>query len=113
MLKTVPPQPIVLDSTIKERLTAKHYVLSFIFDCNAADKILPLGNKKDIEKIGTEKMGVGRGNTFYKSYNTIVHEDLNVEENLMAIAGDNWRMIILKLSGNKEKLEYYLQSKNL
>lgn len=107
------PQPVEVETTIKEKLTAKHYVLTYVFDCNAIGESLPHGNKKELERIGNERLGAGKGNTFYKNYNTIIGKDLNAEQILIDEAGENWRKILLQLSKNPELLETYLQSKQL
>ncbi|MEG2078524.1 hypothetical protein [Chryseobacterium sp.] len=100
-------------NTENEKLTAKHYVLTYVFDCNAIGESLPHGNKKELERIGNERLGAGKGNTFYKNYNSIVSKDLNAEKTLIDEAGENWRQILLKLSKNPERLETYLQSKQM
>ena len=113
LLKAIPPQPVEVETTIKEKLTAKHYVLTYVFDCNAIGESLPHGNKKELERIGNERLGAGKGNTFYKNYNTIIGKDLNAEQTLIDEAGENWRKILLQLSKNPEALETYLQSKQM
>lgn len=110
---SLPPQPVEVETKIQEKLTAKHYVLTYVFDCNAIGESLPHGNKKELERIGNERLGTGKGNTFYKNYNTIVGKDLNAEQTLIDEAGENWRNILLQLSKNPEALEKYLQSKQM
>ncbi|SEH39966.1 hypothetical protein [Epilithonimonas hominis] len=110
---SLPPQPVEIETKIQEKLTAKHYVLTYVFDCNAIGESLPHGNKKELERIGNERLGTGKGNTFYKNYNTIVGKDLNAEQTLIDEAGENWRNILLQLSKNPEALEKYLQSKQM
>ncbi|GEJ45155.1 hypothetical protein [Chryseobacterium sp. ON_d1] len=97
----------------KEKYQAKHYVLAYIFDCYAIEKKLPRGNKKELEKIGNQRIGKGRGNTFYKNFNLIVNKNLHSKEVLIDEVGESWREIILKLSENPEILENYLQSKKI
>lgn len=111
LLEKLPAQQ--LESEINDKLTAKHYVLSYIFDCNATGESLPHGNKKELERIGNQKLGKGKGNTFYKNYNQIINKDLNTENNLIEIAGENWQSILIKLSKNPESLEIYLQNKKM
>ncbi|QQM28087.1 hypothetical protein [Elizabethkingia sp. M8] len=113
LLKAIPPQTVEVETTINEKLTAKHYVLTYIFDCHATGELLPHGNKSKLERIGNERLGAGKGNTFYKNYNTIIGKDLNAEQTLIDVAGENWRNILLQLSNNPEVLETYLQSKQL
>jgi hypothetical protein len=76
-------------------------------------KIPKLGKKAELERIGNEYLGTGRGNTFYKALNSISKNDLNKENDLIEIGGDNWRKAVIDLSNNPEKVEQYLQSKNL
>lgn len=111
--RALPPQTLKNEKVISEKLTAKHYVLTYVFDCNAIGESLPHGNKKELERIGNERLGAGKGNTFYKNYNSIVSKDLNAEKTLIDEAGENWRQILLKLSKNPERLETYLQSKQM
>lgn len=111
-LKALPPQQTnTEDGTI--RYTAKHYVLAYLFECNVKGESYPMGNKKELERIGNERMGAGKGNSFYKRFNEIVHKDLNVENNLIEIGGENWRKIIKELSNDPETIETYLQNKQL
>ncbi|MEN2282218.1 hypothetical protein AAGF08_08770 [Algoriphagus sp. SE2] len=95
------------------KYNAKHYVLSFIMECNAIGKSLPIGQKKVLENVGNKKMGAGKGNRFYKVFNEIVKKDLIVENNLIEIGGENWREIVKNLSTEPEKIEIFLQSKHL
>ncbi|WP_157492000.1 hypothetical protein [Mangrovimonas sp. ST2L15] len=103
--------PTTKNDTI--RLTAKHYVLAFLLECNAKGKGLPVGRKKEIEKIGNKKMGPKKGNRFYKVFNELVNKDLNVEKNLIEIGGENWRKIIKDISEEPEEIEAFLQTKQL
>lgn len=111
--QTLIPQPLLNDVSVNFKLTAIHYVLTYIFDCNVTGKSLPIGNKNEIERIGNKILGLGRGNTFYKNFNKVIHQDLNVEQNLINNGGENWREILLELSKNKKELEIYLQNKHL
>ena len=95
------------------RYTAKHYVLAYLIECNAKGKSFPIGQKKELEKIGNEKMGAGKGNRFYKVFNEVVSKDLNVEKNLFEIGGEYWRKAVIELSNTPELVENYLQSKQL
>ena len=91
----------------------KHYVLTYIIECYAKGEIPPRGEKIKLEKIGNEKMGVGKGNTFYKVFSQIINKDFNIERDLIEIGGDDWRKIIKNLSKEHDKIETYLQSKEL
>jgi hypothetical protein len=95
----------------KKKYSAKYYVLSYIFDSYVSGIILPIGRKKELERIGSEK--IGKGNRFYKVFNEIIKMDLNSEDNLIKTVGNDWRAVILTLSTNPEQLEQYLQSKKI
>lgn len=95
------------------RYTAKHYVLAYLIECNAKGESFPIGQKKELEKIGNEKMGTGKGNRFYKVFNEVINKDLNVEKNLFEIGGEYWRKAVIELSKAPELVENYLQSKQL
>jgi len=95
------------------RYTAKHYVLSYLIECNAKGESYPIGQKKELEKIGNQKMGTGKGNRFYKVFNEVVNMDINAENNLIQIGGENWRTIVKELSSDPKTIETYLQSKQL
>ncbi len=114
-LKALPPQqteePKPEQKTI--RYTAKHYVLAYLIECNAKGESFPIGQKKELEKIGNEKMGAGKGNRFYKVFNEVINKDLNVEKNLFEIGGEYWRKAVIELSNAPELVENYLQSKQL
>jgi hypothetical protein len=109
---SLPPQPIINETDI-EKYKAKHYVLAYIFECNAKGEIYPIGNKKKLERIGNERMGAGKGNRFYKLFNEVINKDLNVENNLIEIGGENWRKAVIELSKAPELVEKYLQIKHL
>ncbi len=96
-----------------KKLRAKHYVLAYIFECYAKGETLPNGNKTKLQRIGDERMGAGKGNTFYKNFNSIVIKDMNAENILIEIGGKNWRKAIIGLSKAPEIVEKYLQSKQL
>lgn len=95
------------------RYTAKHYVLAYLIECNAKGESFPIGQKKELEKIGNKKMGAGKGNRFYKVFNEVVNKDINAKKNLIEIGGENWRTIVKDLSNEPETIENYLQSKQL
>ena len=95
------------------RYTAKHHVLAYLIECNAKGESYPIGQKKELEKIGNERIGSGKGNRFYKVFNDAIKKDLNVESNLIEIGGDNWREIIKELSNEPDEIEKYLKSKHL
>lgn len=110
--KNLPPQQTTTEND-SIRYTAKHYVLTYLIECKAKGQELPIGQKKELEQIGNEKMGVGKGNRFYKVFNEIVRKDLGAEKNLIEIGGENWRTIVKHLSGEPETIEAYLQNKQL
>ncbi len=110
--KTLPPQPINNETDI-EKYTAKHYLLAYLFECNAKGESFPIGNKKELERIGNERIGAGKGNRFYKVFNEVINKDLNAEKNLLEIGGENWRKAVIELSKAPELVEKYLQSKQL
>ena len=109
--QALPPQPKDESTTI--RYTAKHYVLAYLIECNAKGESLPIGQKKELEKIGCKIMGAGKGNRFYKVFNELVNKDINSENNLIEIGGENWRTIVKDLSNEPEKIEVCLQNKQL
>lgn len=111
-IKTTPTQPITFENN-SIRYTAKHYVLAYLIECNAKGESYPIGQKKELEKIGNKKMGAGKGNRFYKVFNELVNKDINAENNLIEIGGENWRTIVKDLSSEPETIETYLQSKQL
>ncbi len=111
-LNTLPPQPINNETDI-EKYTAKHYLLAYLFECNAKGESFPIGNKKELERIGNERIGAGKGNRFYKVFNEVINKDLNAEKNLLEIGGENWRKAVIELSKAPELVEKYLQSKQL
>lgn len=114
-IEPLPPQqndkPKPEQETI--RYTAKHYVLAYLIECNAKGESFPIGQKKELEKIGNERMGTGKGNRFYKVFNEVINKDLNAEKNLSEIGGEYWRKAVIELSKAPELVENYLQSKQL
>lgn len=108
----LPTQP-TNSQTNTEKYTAKHYLLAFLIECNAKGESYPIGNKKELERIGNERMGVGKGNRFYKVFNSVINKDLNAEKNLFEIGGEYWRKAVIELSKDPELVENYLQSKQL
>lgn len=108
------PLKLINSETNTEKYTAKHYLLAYLFECNAKGEIYPIGNKKELERIGNKLMGAGKGNRFYKVFNEITnHYDINIEDQLIEIGGENWRKAVIKLSKAPELVEKYLQSKQL
>lgn len=107
LLKLLPTSQVKTISN--KKLTAKHHVLAYIFDCKANGEILPHGNKKELEKIGNKKLGAGKGNTFYKNYNLIINKDLSKEKILVDEIGEDWQEIILELSKSPDILKQYLK----
>jgi len=110
--EALPPQHTTTENDTTKH-TAKHYVLGYLIECNAKGESFPIGQKKELEKIGNEKMGAGKGNRFYKVFNEIVNKDLNIENNLIEIGGENWRTIVKDLSSEPQTIETYLLSKQL
>lgn len=108
--KTLPPMNSKTDT---KKYTAKHYLLAYLFECNAKGESYPIGNKKELERIGNERMGAGKGNRFYKVFNEVINKDLNAEKNLFKIGGEYWRKAVIELSKAPELVENYLQSKQL
>ncbi|MFC3881269.1 hypothetical protein ACFOSV_13840 [Algoriphagus namhaensis] len=101
------PEPIPI------KYTAYHHVLTYLIECNANGESFPIGHKKELERIGNQRMGTGKGNRFYKVFNEIVQKDLNSSKSLIEIGGENWRTIVKTLSNEPEIIEEYLQSKKL
>jgi hypothetical protein len=112
LVKALPPQPINNETDI-EKYTTKHYLLAYLFECNAKGESFPTGNKKELERIGNERMGAGKGNRFYKVFNEVINKNLNAEKNLIEIGGEYWRKAVIELSKAPELVEKYLQSKQL
>ena len=114
-LNKLPPQQTEEPKPEQEtiRYTAKHYVLAYLIECNAKGESFPIGQKKELEKIGNERMGAGKGNRFYKVFNEVINKDLNAEKNLFEIGGEYWRKAVIELSKAPELVEKYLQSKQL
>jgi hypothetical protein len=112
LVKALPTQPINSE-IVTEKYTAKHHLLAYLFECNAKGESFPIGNKKELERIGNERIGAGKGNRFYKLFNEVINKDLNIEKNLAEIGGEYWRKAVIKLSKTPELVESYLQSKQL
>ncbi|GAA4440251.1 hypothetical protein GCM10023091_23630 [Ravibacter arvi] len=91
----------------------KHYVLAYIFDCYAKGETLPIGQKGKLEKIGNDRIKPGKGNTFYKTFNTIIPKNFDLENTLLEIGGENWRESVLDLSDCPDKVDEYLKTKRL
>lgn len=96
------------------KYTIDQYSLAYIFDCNAIGKSIPWSSKAELEKIGKiREIGTYAPNTFYKSMKKNSPKDLNVEKNLVEIAGEDWKAVLFELTKHPEELEKYLQSKQL
>ncbi|GHB53718.1 hypothetical protein [Mongoliitalea lutea] len=111
-------QNIIEKSSQKEprKYTIEQHSLAYIFDCNSIGESIPYGSKKELEKIGKNRnIGKYAPNTFYKAINKIFNEskDLNVEKNLVEIAGEYWKAVLFELTKHPEELKKYLQSKQL
>ena len=72
IVKALPP---INSETDTEKYTAKHYLLAYLFECNAKGESYPIGNKKELERIGNERMGAGKGNRFYKVFNEVINKE--------------------------------------
>lgn len=110
------PEPI--EETMQEprKYKSEHHALAYIFDCNSIGESIPYGSKKELESIGKKRIeGTISGNTFYKAVTRILNEykDLNSENTLEKIAGEDWKQILFELTKYPEELKEYLQSKQL
>lgn len=111
--ETLPPQQTKNENETV-RYTAKHYVLAYLLECNAKSESYPIGQKKELERIGSQRIGVGKGHRFYREFNNITNKyDINKLNHLIEIGGENWRTIVKDLSNDPETIETYLQSKQL
>ncbi len=95
------------------KYTAKQFVLSYLFECDAKGESYPVGSKILLENIGNERIGAGKGNRFYKAFNEVIQKDRNTEIALIEIGGENWREIVLRLSPHPGLIEKYLSKKQL
>jgi hypothetical protein len=109
------PYSIRLDQSQKneQKLFAKHHVLTYLIECNSKGENYPTNIKKELERIGQQRMKGTSGNTFYKAFGRIHHKNIDSIKTLSEIGGDNWREIVLSLTNDREKVEAYLQSKGL
>jgi hypothetical protein len=109
------PYSIRLDQSQKneQKLFAKHHVLTYLIECNSKGEKYPTNIKKELERIGQQRMKGTSGNTFYKAFGRIHHKNIDSIKTLSEIGGDNWREIVLSLTNDREKVEAYLQSKGL
>ncbi len=112
IIKALPPQNINTQTPPK-KYQAKHHVLAYLFECNAKGESLPIGNKKELERIGSKRIGAGKGNRFYKVFNEVISFDINVKKNLIEIGGEDWRNAVIDLSEAPKLVEEYLQKKQL
>ncbi|MGX1024750.1 hypothetical protein [Psychroflexus sp. MBR-150] len=111
--QTLPPQQTTTEND-NIKYTAKHYVLAYLIECNAKGESFPIGQKKELEKIGSQRIGAGKGHRFYREFNNITNSyDINKPSHLIEIGGENWRTIVKDLSNEPETIEAYLQSKQL
>jgi len=110
--KVLPSQSMSI-KTDNTKLKTKHHVLAYLIECSAKGESFPVGNKIELERIGNERMETGKGNTFYKVFNTLIRKDLNVENILIEIGGEHWRKTVIELSENPELVEKYLQIKQM
>jgi len=106
-------QPEYNDSISQKKYTAKQHLLAYLIELSANGESYPVGQKRILERIGSERIGVGKGNTFYKAFNEVVRFDLNSEINLIEIGGENWRSIVIELSKTPKIVDKYLKDKQL
>lgn len=98
----------------KVKLSAKHYVLAYLFDCKVDNIEPPVGYKSELERIGEERVnGEISANTFYKKFNEIYSKDITSSKILTEIGGHQWRETILDLSHSQEKVKEYLIEQGL
>lgn len=102
-----------LCNSFEFKVSTVHHVLVYLFEVTIAGEELLLGKKSVIESLGNQRLGAGRGNTFYKIFNKIARNDLTSEEFLVEVGGEHWRKIILEISTNSEDIEAYLDSVGL
>lgn len=107
------PEAISLQAIEPKKYNAKYHVLAYLFEMKAKGENFPIGNKKELERIGNERMGKGKGNTFYKEFNKYHHKEIHKENILVSLWGDNWRDAVLELSNEPELIETYLKTKQL
>lgn len=100
----------------KPKYFTKHYVLAYLFDCDANKESYPIGNKKELERIGNERIGYGKGNTFYKNFNDIINDpnfNIKNEAYLIDLIGENWLNIVTELSKNPELVKKHIEETNI
>lgn len=97
----------------KQKLAVKHHVLTYLFECHAKQESYPIGLKKELERIGQQRMKGKSGNTFYKQFGELCEKNILDLKTLFEIGGDNWREIVLSLTSDREKVEAFLVSKGL
>ncbi|AMQ57093.1 hypothetical protein [Algoriphagus sanaruensis] len=94
------------------RISTKHHVLSYIFDCLATDESFPSSNERTrLEYIGNARLGDRKGNRFYKVFGEILIDSLNSKTYLNMIGGDYWKDIVIELSHHQEEVKKYLEIK--
>lgn len=102
------------EQTQPPKLTAKHYALEYLFDCNIKGIFVPWGQKKELQRIGMQRMkGKKDGNTFYKACNDLRGTDINIENELIDVCGNNWKEAILYISETPKRLNEHLKTKDL
>jgi hypothetical protein len=96
-----------------QKLTAKHYALAYLFDCDAAGR--QKAEQKVLETVTYKEYGFKKsGVTFRKQVNGYwVKFDRNSLRQLEENGGENWRDIVLSLSKDRETLQNYLKAKHL
>ncbi|MGY6561420.1 MAG: hypothetical protein ACXITV_04885 [Luteibaculaceae bacterium] len=96
------------------KLTAKHFVITYILDCLANSRKKIDGHKKQIEALAKKRPQYDLNpNTFYKNYNNCRSLKFETEIELENEIGENWETIVLQLSEDPNTLKKYLQNKGL
>lgn len=113
---TKPSTPQQTEPEPPKKYTGRVYALSYVLDCRADEDL----NKKDkkLKQDDREKLLAKRCNGFLSGNH--IRQELNLisnnknfkmnEDNIINIAGENWREILLDLSSNRDKLETYLKN---
>lgn len=93
---------------------AKHYVLAFMFDYSISGGRYEdlLGQKKKIINIAESRLnGEFSSDRFYKVFNELVdlNIDLENENSIINIIGDDWKDIVINLSNEPKKMKEHLK----
>lgn len=102
------------NTTKPKKYITKFHVLTYLLEGYAKCESFPIGDKKELESIGNKRMGVGKGNTFYKMFNEYhIKEGMINKTKLYENWGENWRKAVLEISDEPELIETYLKTKQL